>query len=139
MNDWIEITAKPLSIADAERFVVDGGAGGICVFSGNTRAETEKDGRELVALDYEAYASMAEKQLRELVGAARSRWPVIKVAVLHRTGRVAVGEPSVVIAVSTGHRKEAFEACRFIIDELKKDVTIWKKEVWKEGPGTWVH
>ena len=139
MTDWIEITAKPLSISDAERFVVDANAGGICVFSGNTRAETAKDGRELVALDYEAYASMAEKQLRELVAAARSRWPVIKVAVLHRTGRVAVGEPSVVIAVSTGHRKEAFEACRFLIDELKKDVTIWKKEVWAVGEGTWVH
>ncbi len=139
MSDRIEILSTPLSVYDAEQFVVDLQAGGICVFSGNTRAETSSDGRELVALDYEAYADMALRQLNELAGRARERWPILKLAILHRTGRVAVGEPSVVIAVSCGHRAEAFEACRFLIDELKRDVAIWKKEVWKSGDATWVH
>jgi molybdopterin synthase catalytic subunit len=138
MNDWIELLATPLSIAEANAFITDPAAGGICVFAGTTRAETADDGRELVALEYEAYTDMATKQLRDLATAARERWPVLKVAILHRTGRVAVGEPSVVIAVATPHRPEAFTACRFLIDELKKDVAIWKKEVWNQGAGTWV-
>ncbi len=139
MNDRVEILPTPLSIFDAERFVVIPDAGGICIFSGNTRAETSADGRELVALDYEAYGEMALRQLNELAGRTRERWPVLKLAILHRIGRVAVGEPSVVIAVSAGHRAEAFEACRFVIDKLKRDVAIWKKEVWQSGDATWVH
>jgi len=139
MTDWIRILPTPLSVAEADQFVIDPAAGGICVFAGTTRAETSADGRELVALDYEAYPEMATRQLQELAARTRDRWPVLKLAILHRTGRVAVGEPSVVIAVSTGHRKEAFEACRFIIDELKRDVAIWKKEVWQSGEATWVH
>ncbi len=138
MTDWIELFSSPLSVADADRFVADDNAGGICVFAGTTRAETHADGRVLVALDYEAYADMAVKQLTELAAAARGRWPILKLAILHRTGRVDVGQPSVVIAVSSPHRKEAFEACRFLIDELKRDVAIWKKEVWQTGESTWV-
>ncbi|CAN5528953.1 molybdenum cofactor biosynthesis protein MoaE [soil metagenome] len=139
MTDWIELFTTPLSVADAERYVLDPAAGGTCIFSGNTRCETHADGRELLALDYEAYADMALKQLAEMAGQARERWPVIKLAILHRTGRVAVGEPSVVIAVSTGHRAQAFETCRFLIDELKSDVAIWKKEVWNAGASSWVN
>ena len=139
MNDWIEILPTPLDICKANEFVVVPNAGGICIFSGNTRAETSADGRELIALDYEAYADMAIRQLNELAARTRQRWPVLKLAILHRVGRVAVGEPSVVIAVSTGHRKEAFEACRFVIDELKRDVAIWKKEVWASGDASWVN
>jgi len=138
-SDRIEILDSALSVADVERFVNDQAAGGVCIFTGNTRAETHSDGRELVALDYEAYAEMAKKQLADIAGEARERWPIIKLAILHRTGRVAVGEPSVVIGVSTGHRKEAFEACRFLIDELKRDVAIWKKEVWNAGASSWVN
>ena len=82
---------------------------------------------------------MALNQLQSLAAAARQRWPILKLALLHRIGRVPVGEPSVIIAVSTPHRADAFEACRFLIDELKKDVAIWKKEVWSDGTGTWVH
>ena len=139
MDDLIEIRGDALSTDAAVAFVTDGRAGGIDVFLGTTRAETSPDGRALVALDYEAYDEMALKQLRDLARRCRERWPVVKLALLHRTGRVAIGEPSVVIAVSTPHRADAFEACRFLIDQLKVDVAIWKKEVWADGTGTWVH
>ena len=137
-NDWIEITAEPLPTADVVTFVHDPTAGGIDVFLGTTRAEKNGRGQELLSLDYEAYHDMALRQLQELSRRARERWPIIKLALLHRTGPVGLGEPSVVIAVSTPHRAESFEACRFLIDELKRDVAIWKKEVWAGGGTTWV-
>ena len=137
--DLIEIRAHALDATAAISVVTDGAAGGIAVFLGTTRSEKSPDGRDLVALDYEAYEEMALKQMGDLAAAARQRWPVTKLALLHRTGRVAIGEPSVVIAVSTPHRADAFEACRFIIDELKKSVAIWKKEIWSAGDATWVH
>ena len=139
MLDWITLTPDPLSTADAVAFVTDPAAGGIDVFLGTTRAEKTADGRSLLALDYDAYAEMAVARLQQLVADARQRWPVTKVAVLHRLGRVAVGEPSVIIAVSTPHRADAFEACRFLIDRLKVDVPIWKQERWDDGSGRWVH
>ncbi len=138
-DDRITLTPDLLSTADAVAFVTDPAAGGIDLFVGTTRAETAADGRALVALDYEAYADMAVARLTRLVADARGRWPVTKVAVLHRLGRVGVGEASVVIAVSTPHRADAFAACRFLIDQLKVDVPIWKQERWADGTGTWVH
>jgi molybdopterin synthase catalytic subunit len=81
---------------------------------------------------------MAREQLTAIVSAARSQWPVARAVVLHRVGRVAVGEPSVVIAVACPHRGQAFDACRFIIDELKRIATIWKREVWNDGATNWV-
>ncbi|MGB7158732.1 MAG: molybdenum cofactor biosynthesis protein MoaE [Tepidisphaeraceae bacterium] len=137
--DQIAIVAEPLDVGSAVTFVTAPTAGGIDVFLGTTRAETSADGRALVALDYEAYEQMAGEQLRELARRARVEWPIVKLAILHRTGRVEIGEPSVIIAVSTPHRGQAFEACRWLIDALKKDVAIWKKEVWADGSGTWVH
>ena len=119
--------------------VHDEKAGGIAVFLGTTRAETSAQGQELIALDYEAYEDMAVAQLQRLAAAARAKWPIIKLAIIHHIGRVALAEPSSVIAVSTPHRADAFDACRFVIDSLKKDVAIWKKEVWADGSGTWVH
>ena len=133
-DDWIGITAAPLDTGRAIAFVSADAAGGIAVFLGTTRAEGN-----LLALDYEAYEEMALKQLNGLAAAARARWPIVKLALLHRTGRVKLAEPSVVIAVSTPHRAESFEACRFLIDSLKKDVAIWKKEVWADGTGSWIH
>src|SRR4051794_25038648 len=128
MNDWIAILSQPLDVAKAAGFVADENAGGIDLFLGTTRAESHATSGELIALDYEAYEEMALDQLRKLATDARSRWPIVKLAILHRVGRVAVAEPSVIIAVSTPHRADAFDACRFIIDQLKKDVAIWKKE-----------
>lgn len=138
-DDWISLTADPLDAARCVEFVTDPRAGGIAVFLGTTRAERRADGTDLLALDYDAYAEMAVRQLHDLAARARARWPVLKLALLHRTGRVGVGEPSVAIAVSTPHRAEAFEACRWLIDTLKAEVAVWKKEVWSDGSGTWVH
>ncbi len=136
--DWIDILATPLDHAEALRFVTDPGAGGIATFLGTTRGEKDSRGHDLVALDYEAYLEMAIPQLRTLAEAARSQWPIVKQVILHRTGRVEVGQPSVLIAVASPHRHEAFSACRFIIDAIKADVAIWKKEIWSDGSGTWV-
>ena len=138
-TDWITISPQPLDVATAVAFATDGRAGGIDIFLGTTRAETSSDGRELVALDYEAYEEMAGRQLQDLARRAREQWPIVKLALLHRVGRVAIGEPSVIIAVSTPHRADSFAACKWLIDALKKDVAIWKKEVWADGTGTWVH
>jgi len=138
MNNWCEILATPLPVAQATEFVQDATAGGVAVFLGTTRAEKNQAGQSLLSLDYEAYAEMATRQLNDLATQARIRWPIIKLAILHRTGKVELGQPSVIIAVSTPHRSEAFEACRWLIDTLKADVAIWKKEVWADGSGTWV-
>lgn len=138
-DDWIELSADALDVARAVAFVQVPAAGGIDLFLGTTRAEAHADGRPLLALDYEAYPAMALKRLGELAAEARRRWPVCRLVVLHRTGRVPVAEPSVAIAVSTPHRAASFEACRFLIDALKVDVPIWKQEVWADGAGTWVH
>ena len=138
MRDVIHLTVDPISASAADE-VRHPAAGGVAVFLGCTRGERHADGRELVALDYQAYAEMALKQLRDLAAAARQKWPIIQLVMLHRTGRVALGEPSVLIAVSTPHRSEAFDACRWLIDALKKDVAVWKREIWTDGSGTWVH
>jgi molybdopterin synthase catalytic subunit len=138
-RDWIEILSNGLPASEAIAFVTDPRAGGIDLFLGTTREEISSDSRQLVSLDYEAYTEMALDQLHQLAKRAREKWPVVKLAILHRIGRVAIGEPSVIIAVSTPHRAQAFEASRFLIDELKRDVAIWKKEVWSDGSGTWVH
>ena len=136
---WIELTEERLDAAKAVAFVTAREAGGIAVFLGTTRAELTESGLPLIALDYDAYAEMARKQMAELAETVRRKWPVVKVAILHRTGRVNVGEPSVIIAVSTGHRAQAFEACQWVIDTLKAEVAIWKKEVWGDGSESWVH
>ena len=135
----IQLQPDPIDVAAAVAHVYAGAAGGVTVFLGTTRDERSAAGQDLVSLDYEAYDEMARKQLADLVAEASRRWPIIKVAILHRLGRVAVAEPSVLIAVACPHRGESFEACRWIIDTLKKDVAIWKKEVWADGTGTWVH
>ena len=138
-DDWIELSGDAIEAGPVVAFVSTPAAGGIDVFLGTTRAERHADGRQLAALDYEAYAPMALKRMRELAAEARQRWPVVRLAMLHRTGRVGLAEPSVIIAVSTPHRADAFAACRWLIDALKADVPIWKKEVWDDGAGTWVH
>jgi molybdopterin synthase catalytic subunit len=138
-DDWLELLPSPLSCEKAIAFVTCPIAGGIDIFLGTTRAETAGDGRQLLALDYQAYETMARRQLSELAIAARGQWPIAKLVILHRIGRVSIGEPSVLIAVSTPHRAQSFEACRWLIDELKKTVTIWKQEIWDDGSNSWVH
>jgi molybdopterin synthase catalytic subunit len=138
-EDWLDLLTSPMDVARATEFVSAATAGGIDIFLGTTRSEISASGHELLALDYQAYESMARRQLKELADGAREKWPVIRLVILHRLGRVPVGEASVLIAVSTPHRAEAFEACRWIIDQLKKQVTIWKQEIWAGGEATWVH
>jgi molybdopterin synthase catalytic subunit len=137
-QNWLDILATPLPTAAAVDFVADPAAGGISVFLGTTRVETSAAGNALLALHYEAYGEMVGRQLVDLAARARTKWPILKLVCLHRTGRVDVGQPSVVIAVSTPHRAEAFDACRFLIDTLKAEVSVWKQEIWADGPATWV-
>jgi molybdopterin converting factor subunit 1 len=137
-DDWLGITSEPIPVAKAIQFVTNPTAGGIAIFLGTTRTETDSSGRTLLALDYEAYEEMAIRQLRDLAQKSRQQWPITKLALLHRVGRVAAGEPSVLVAVSTPHRAEAFAACRWLIDSVKATATIWKKEIWSDGEGKWV-
>jgi molybdopterin synthase catalytic subunit len=138
-SDWIQLQPDPLDLDAVNAFVSVPEAGGIAIFLGTTRAETSPEGQALVALDYEAYDEMARQQMEQLARQARQRWPIRRLAILHRTGRVALAQPSVIIAVSCPHRGEAFDACRWLIDTLKAEVPIWKKEVWQGGRERWVH
>lgn len=137
MGDWIDILLDELNITAAIESVAHPDAGGIDVFIGVTRSEKRADGVELLALDYEAYNEMAVEQMTKLLDQAKAKWPICRAAILHRVGRVAIGQASVVIVVSCPHRGQAFEACRYMIDELKKSVTIWKKEVWADESTSW--
>jgi molybdopterin synthase catalytic subunit len=138
-DDWLDLLDSPLNVAQATAFVSCPQAGGIDIFLGTTRAEISAGGHELLALDYQAYESMARRQLQDLAARVRQHWPVIRLVILHRLGQVPLAEPSVLIALSTPHRAEAFDACRWIIDQLKKEVTIWKQEIWTGGDKSWVH
>jgi len=138
-HDQILLTPDPLELAAAVARVTDASAGGIAVFLGITRSENNVDGQSLLTLDYDVHPEMARAQLADLARHARDRWHISRLAILHRTGCVAVGEPSVLIAVSTPHRAEAFEACKWLIDTLKAEAAIWKKEIWADGTSTWVH
>lgn len=135
-GDLYEVVERPLS-PDAIAAAVDHpGAGGIVVFSGVVRNET--GGRPVKLLEYEAHPPMAVAKMREIGEAARTRWPGVKrVAMQHRIGRLEIGEASVLIAVSAAHRAEAFEACRYAIDTLKRTVPVWKKEHFEDGE-VWV-
>src|SRR5687767_5135230 len=109
-DDWIQLHEEPIDVGPVVAFVTAAGAGGIDVFIGTTRQETSDAGRRLVALDYEAYGTMALKQMRDLATRVRAQWPIVRLAILHRVGRVGVGGASVTIAVSAPHRAQAFEA-----------------------------
>ena len=111
-------------------------AGAIDLFVGTVRNHTK--GKQVTKLDFEAYDQMALKEMNKIAQEAKDQWPLYKVAVIHATGAKEPGEPVVVIGVSSAHRDASFEACRFIIDELKKTVPIWKKEFY-EANSVWVN
>ncbi len=135
-GDLFQVVAHPLSPDALAATVDDPGAGGIVIFSGVVRNET--GGRSVKFLEYEAHAPMAEAKMREIGTAIRERWPGVKrVALLHRVGRLEIGEASVLIAVSASHRGEAFDACEYAIDTLKRTVPVWKKEHFEDGE-VWV-
>ncbi|MTI22320.1 molybdenum cofactor biosynthesis protein MoaE [Fulvivirga sp. RKSG066] len=106
-------------------------AGGICSFIGTVRNATNN--KKVQRLEFEAYETMALKELQKIVDDIKQKWPVKMVVIHHRTGLVNIGEDAVVIAVSSAHRKEAFAACQYAIDTLKQTVPIWKKEVFEDG------
>ena len=133
----IELTDRPIDHAAVTESVRDVNAGAVCVFLGTVRELTGE--RRTTLLEYEAYPAMAERKLAELVAEAKERWPLLKVAIVHRVGRLDLGDIAVVVAVSSPHRAESFEACRWLMDTIKEVVPIWKKEVWADGGEEWVH
>ena len=112
-------------------------AGAVVLFLGTTREFTH--GRQTASLDYECYPAMAERKLAELEAEARLRWPLTGCAIVHRLGRLELGEASIAIAVSSPHRQTAFEAGKWLIDTIKEVVPIWKQENWADGTSEWVH
>jgi len=129
------ITEDPLDPREVERVVEHPGAGAIVTFTGVVRDNGR--GRPVSALDYEAYAPAAEKMLARVADEIRERWGLERVAIVHRVGRLPVGEASVVIAISSPHRDEGFDACRYAIARLKEIVPIWKKEHYEDG-AVWI-
>lgn len=133
----ISITNEPIDYYALTESVRSAQSGAVVLFLGTVREIT--DGRRTVALDYEAYPQMAHAKLAELEEAARRRWPIDRVGIVHRLGHLELGDISVAVAVSCPHRKHAFEAGQFLIDELKVSVPIWKQENWDDGSKEWVH
>ncbi|MCU0420901.1 MAG: molybdenum cofactor biosynthesis protein MoaE [Cyclobacteriaceae bacterium] len=129
----IQLTPLPIDTAAILAQVTHVEAGGLVVFVGNVRNHNARLGKHVLRLEYEAYEAMALKEIERIVEEAHARWPIKAWAVCHRTGTVLPGEAAVVLAVTTPHRKESFEACQFIIDQLKARVPIWKKEVFDDG------
>lgn len=131
------LTHEPIDTAALLNRARDPAAGAVVLFLGITREFTA--GRQTVALDYEAYCEMAESKLAELDSEARRRWTLVECCIVHRLGRVPLAEASVAIVVSAPHRRDAFAAGEWLIDALKQDVPIWKREEWTDGTTEWVH
>jgi MoaE-MoaD fusion protein len=129
------LTDEPVSLADVVREVASEEAGAIATFSGTARRHSR--GRVVSHLDYEGYEGMAEEMMAKLAAGLKERYDVQEIAIHHRVGRVELGEPSVVIAVSAAHRADALAACKDAIDILKVEVPLWKKEVY-EGGEEWI-
>ena len=139
MDDKLfEITAQPVSPDEVSRRVINPAVGSVVTFTGVVRGNNL--GRQVCSLEYEAYPEMAEPILAQIGQEIRARWPVEQVAIVHRVGRLEIGEVSVVIAVASAHRQGAFEAGSYAIDRVKQIAPVWKKEyldggeVWLEGP-----
>jgi molybdopterin synthase catalytic subunit len=131
------LTDQPIDFAALTEAVRTTDSGAVVLFLGTVREMT--DGHRTMALDYEAFGPMAESKLAEIEAEARRRWPLDRVALVHRVGRLELGEISVAVAVSSPHRAEAFEAARYLIDTLKESVPIWKKEISHDGKSEWIH
>jgi len=131
------LTTLPIDSAAFLARVSSPTAGAVVLFLGTVREMTA--GRQTLRLHYECYPEMAEKKLAELEAEAHSRWPLVAVVVVHRLGRLELGEASVAVAVSSAHRDVAFEAGRWLIDTLKETVPVWKQEHWADGSREWIH
>lgn len=133
----IHLTHETINFHELTELVRRHSCGAVVTFLGTVRDLTGD--QVTIALDYEAYPPMAEKKMAEIEADVRSRWPVGEIAMVHRLGRLVVGEVSVAVAVSCPHRGDAFDACRFAIDRLKELVPIWKKENDPQGQTNWIH
>ena len=130
-----EVTEAPLGVEPLVKAVTKDTAGAVVTFVGVVRGFSR--GKKVRYLEYEAYKEMAEEKLAELGREIQNRWGLSGVAIQHRVGHLEIGETAVIIATSAPHRQEAFEACEYAINKLKKDVPVWKKEVWEDGE-VWV-
>ena len=130
-----DIVPHPIDVSVVSGAVAHPAAGAVVTFVGTTR--DHNDGRRVIRLEYEAYPEMALAEMRKIGETAQQRWPIQRIAIVHRIGVVPIGAASVAIAVSAAHRRAAFEACHFSIDRLKEVVPIWKKEHF-EGGEVWI-
>lgn len=133
----IQLTDLPIEPSLLLAAVASDDAGANLLFVGTTRQFTSD--KQTTRLEYQAYSQMAEKQMQRLAAEAAEQWPIIRCALVHRIGRVEIGQPSVAVAVSAVHRDAAFQAGRWLIDQLKAVVPIWKQENWADGTSEWVH
>jgi len=129
--DVYEITEAPLSLDGLAEEVGQNTSGAVASFLGIVREFAR--GRQVDYLEYDAYPEMATAKMRQIGEEIRQRWPIDRIAIVHRIGRLSIGEASVAIAVSSPHRREALQACAYAIERLKETVPIWKKEVWSDG------
>ena len=132
----MHLTEQPVTLQDFFSFSPAKSCGAVASFVGIVR--DHDDGRRVRKLHYECYLSMADKMMAKLVAEAKERWDIQEVRVLHRVGTLEIGEVAVAIAVASAHRQEAFEACRFLMERIKKEVPIWKKEFYEDGGNEWV-
>ena len=131
----LDIRDEPLQVQECLQFVADPGAGGVDVFLGVVRDDDA--GRGVTALEYSAHPTAVE-QLRQIAYEVAAGVAVVAIAAVHRVGKLAIGDPAVIVAVSAVHRGEAFDACRLLIDRLKHEVPIWKHQTFTDGTAEWV-
>ncbi len=135
-EDIFEITREPIDKTGLERRLIAGAAGAVVTFDGVVRNQTK--GRRVISLQYEAYQPMAIREMQRIGTEVHERWPEVdRIGIIHRFGELGISESSVVIVVTSPHRKVAFEACHYTIDRLKQTVPIWKKEIFEDGEA-WV-
>jgi molybdopterin synthase catalytic subunit len=134
----IALSARRLDAGALEQSVRTDRHGAVVTFVGTTRETSPGDPRPVAALDYEAYDAMAVAEMEAIAAEARERFGPLGIAMVHRTGRVELGEASVVVVVAAPHRAAAFDACRYAIDALKARVAVWKREVYADGDGAWI-
>jgi molybdopterin synthase catalytic subunit len=134
----IAIGPEPIDLAALIAAVADPAHGAICTFLGTTRETSPGDDRPVAALDYEAYVDLARADFEAIAAEARARWGPLRIAIVHRTRRVALGEASVAIAVGSPHRGAAFAACEYAINTLKARAPIWKRETYRDGDTAWI-
>ena len=136
-KDSFSITFAPLDLQQVYQLADDGANGAIALFSGMVRNQT--DGLPVIALEYQAYEPMALAVFKQIAAEIRKQWPdITRIVIRHRTGKLTVGEISVLVAIGSPHRSEAFAACQYAIDTLKHNAPIWKKEHWEDGSTSWV-